>query len=446
MLNPAIAAIVYATEMLIAWIFFSGIATKRYPTFICWSVGLMLFEFGAIINLASANNLWTNLFITIIIHFSFASFCFQLRIVQGLLYGLVLTALSSALEFVVILSASVALGSELLAYNSDISLFIIECPTSKLLYLLTCLLIPKFVAPKDEKIKLPVSFYAYLMATICCIMIFWYVCLVGGTSDRGQFMLAIASLILFVSTVLLFITWQHEAENVAELNRIRSENNRMQIEENYYQILERQNQQLMAYAHDAKNHLAAIQSLNNDPRIDTYITQLNKELRDYSNKCHSGNKLLDVIIAKYQLQCENVDFQVKRCNFSLVEDIDLVAIFGNLLDNSVEAAYLTEKKQISLSTSEGNGYQILILSNSCDRAPETFNGNLMTSKEDHKQHGYGLKNVSRALKKYGGDFAWDYNELSRMFTVTVMIGEAISKEVIVGNMGHKPQIIRRPET
>lgn len=47
--------------------------------------------------------------------------------------------------------------------------------------------------------------------------------------------------------------------------QVRSELSRIQSEKNYYQILEQQNQQLMIYAHDAKNHLAAIRSLNRDP-------------------------------------------------------------------------------------------------------------------------------------------------------------------------------------
>ena len=39
-----------------------------------------------------------------------------------------------------------------------------------------------------------------------------------------------------------------------------------------------------------------------------------------------------------------------------------------------------------------------------------------------KLHGYGLKSVSKTLKKYNGDFSWDYNELEHSFVVTVMTG------------------------
>lgn len=33
------------------------------------------------------------------------------------------------------------------------------------------------------------------------------------------------------------------------------------------------------------------------------------------------------------------------------------------------------------------------------------------------------KNVLRTLKKYNGDYAWDYDNKQKTFTVTAMIGE-----------------------
>ena len=36
-------------------------------------------------------------------------------------------------------------------------------------------------------------------------------------------------------------------------------------------------------------------------------------------------------------------------------------------------------------------------------------------------HGLGLKSMKNALKKYNGDFSWEYNEETKMFVLTVMI-------------------------
>lgn len=207
---------------------------------------------------------------------------------------------------------------------------------------------------------------------------------------------------------------------------MKSENQRLQTEKSYYDILEQQNQQLMVYAHDTKKHLAAIQSLNTDPSIERYIKALSDQLKSYSSNCHSGNMMLDIIINKYVLDCERrsilFDYYVKSCNLKHVEDIDLVAILGNLMDNALTAAEQSERRIVSLETTVRNGYSVVVISNSCDVAPNTHGGQLVTAKEDKKLHGYGLKSVHKTLKNYHGDYSWEYNDLERIFVVTVMIG------------------------
>lgn len=47
---------------------------------------------------------------------------------------------------------------------------------------------------------------------------------------------------------------------------------------------------------------------------------------------------------------------------------------------------------------------------------------MLTTKEDKRLHGFGLKSVKNTLKKYGGDYSWDYYEDRQLFVVTVMIG------------------------
>lgn len=211
--------------------------------------------------------------------------------------------------------------------------------------------------------------------------------------------------------------------------QMKNEMKRLQTEQSYYHILEQQNQQLMIYAHDTKKHLAAIHSLNSDPQIDNYVTKLSNQLTEYTRNCHSGNKLLDVMIHKFCIECEmrNIHFEydVKLCNLNNVEDIDLVAILGNLIDNAITAADQSSKKTVSFATAKRNSYSILVITNSCDEAPQTQGRHLITSKVDSHRHGFGLKSVKKTLKKYQGDFEWGYDESSCIFTITVMIGDPI---------------------
>lgn len=181
----------------------------------------------------------------------------------------------------------------------------------------------------------------------------------------------------------------------------------------------------MLYAHDAKKHLAAIQALNEDPAIGNYVAKLSEQLNDYSKSRSSGNKLLDVMLNKYEIDCKmrgiSFEYDVKTCNLSQLEDIDLVAILGNLLDNAVTASEKSAQKYISLSTVYRNRYSVMILVNSCDTPPKQSGNWLISTKSETGFHGFGLKSVAKAIEKYDGDYEWDYDADQQVFTFTVMV-------------------------
>ena len=141
--------------------------------------------------------------------------------------------------------------------------------------------------------------------------------------------------------------------------------------------------------------------------------------------CHSGNQLLDVMLHKYIITCElrgiRFEYDIRSCNLSQLADIDLVAILGNLMDNAVSAAEQSEEKYISLSTCHRNSYSVIDLTNSCAAPPVQRGGRLLTTKADKLSHGFGMKSVEKTIRKYQGDFNWDYHAGEKRFTATVML-------------------------
>ncbi len=306
-------------------------------------------------------------------------------------------------------------------------LSIFEAATSKMLFFLIALILVRVLHPKNNSEKIPIHFLLYPLSVTICQGIFWRICSQPGTSQLIQHLLSIASVCLFVSAILLFVTYSHQVKKDNEAMQMKSELTRLQTEQSYYQILEQQNQQLMMYAHDAKKHLAAIQALNDDPQIGNYITALSQQLADYSRNCHSGNKLLDVIIHKYAVDCKmrgiRFEYDVKVCSLSQLDDIDLVAILGNLMDNAVAAAEDSTEKTVSLNTVHRNSYSVIILTNSCDTPPKQSGNRLLSTKSDTQAHGFGLKSVKKAIQKYQGDYEWNYDMDAKQFTITVMVAD-----------------------
>lgn len=431
MLNPLISGIVFGAEMLVIYIFYSRIAENELPIGKCLLIGLALFQCGSAINLLFQNNVMINTIATVGINLLFAVLCFDIRLSSGLFYSVLLAVVNFSLEIIAALLYAPYTQTNSLDVNTNPALLVLVVLSSKTLLLFLCLVLSTLIKPNTTRVKIPAILFVYPLALGLCLLIFWKICLLEEVTIEIQHSIALVCVIFFITTVILFIIYQHQIENNTLHIQLESELQRQQTERSYYEILEQQNENLMIYAHDAKKHLNAIKSLTTDPRISRYVDELSNQLKSYSKNCHSGNKLLDVIINKYAIDSESKGlsfyYDVRQCNLSEVLDIDLVAIVGNLMDNAVKAAENSEQKKISLETTCRNFYSVLIISNSCDSSPIIDGQHLVSSKINTSIHGFGVKSVIKTLKKYQGDLNWEYDDVAKIFTVTVMIGCNIEK-------------------
>lgn len=414
-------------ELLIAFSIFSRISKRRFNTAATLFLGAVIFSSGAAINIIFSNTVWINVLYTLVMNFLFAAFCFHFKPATALVYSILMDLLSIIFEFATVFFVSSLIGGEITEYNSDVGLLAIESGISKTLYFVACVLLLRPTHDRQSGAShISISFFLYPVSTLMVLLVFWYICAHENLYDSHKILLAQMSLVLLASTVVLYISFQHSIEKDIELALIRSENRMLQTEKNYYDILEHQNRQLMQYAHDAKNHLTAIKNLSTNPRINEYIEKLSDQLGSYASSCHSGNITLDVIINKYVTECSlhgiKFDYEVRTCNLSGVEDIDLVSILGNLMDNALAASERSEDKSLSIETTQRDYYDVVIITNSCDEAPRAYGGKLVTTKDDYRLHGFGLRSVARTLTKYDGDYDWDYIPSEHLFITTVMIG------------------------
>ena len=420
MLYYTILAVAYLIELFATYIVFSQLGEKKMKTSLCLLAGSGLFSLAYLTNILFTNA-WLNIVFYPFVCFLFAISCFKIKFPKAALWSVLLEFICIALEYmfeaVLVVTSNVEISSYL---DSDFIAFYVVA-TSKGTFFVACAALSRLLN-KDIHSKVPATFYLYPISAILVITIFYYT-----TNDNKlyQILMFVVGTLLLLSSIVLFITYQRNSEKENELFELKNEMNRIKTEKTYYDILEKQNQDLRIYAHDAKNHLTAIKSLNTDPQIEEYINKMSESLAIYSKVSHSGNKTLDVIINKYLTECEikgvKFTFDVRLNNLEYVEDYDLVSILGNLLDNALESAEKSEKRDISLSTDYRNTYDIIIVTNSCDNSPKAVNEKLLTTKGDKKLHGIGLKSVSKTIKKYKGDYDWEYDSPNKVFTATVMI-------------------------
>lgn len=428
MLDPLFSLGIYLIEMLISYIFYSSLVEQKRRTAKTLLIGAGLFTVGSAVNILLRNNGPVNTLTTWLINIVFAYSCFDSSFSKSMFYAAILVIVNSAIEMSIITISAFMVGESFLGYNDNFLLLIFQAITIKTLYFLITLLLIRALRPGDDRSTVPLDFLVYPVSIAICLTIFWYICSRPTTDSKVQLLLFVSSVCLFVSAIFLFFAYSHQVRKERQTLQIQSELSRLQTGQSYYQILDQQNQQLMIYAHDAKKHLAAIQALNEDPEIGSYVTKLSEQLKDYSRSRNSGNKLLDVMLHKYDIDCKmrgiTFEYDVKVCNLSQLEDIDLFAILGNLLDNAVTASEQSTEKYISLTTVYRNRYSVIIVSNSCDTPPKQSGHHLISTKSGAGLHGFGMKSVATSIKKYDGDYEWEYDAERHLFTVTVMVSAA----------------------
>lgn len=419
---------VFFFEMLISIIFFSNIAEKKKKLSTIMISGTLIFEIGALINIFIISTSWINVLFSIIATSILSMSFFKIKSLRAVFYSVLLVSISSFLEHIIIFVISSYSSLYIAEYKSETFLLVVEIIISKVLFFIVVMVLLRFTQKDEAIVKIPTAFYIFPLITLISVICFWYVSLNQYLEFKNQIILGVVSILLMFATLFVFFSFQANAQRENKLLLLQQEQDKILTDINYYEILEKQNDNLRAYAHDAKNHLSTIKNLNDNPEIETYISKMIERLAEYGKVCHSGNHTLDVVIDKYVTECElnNIafEFDIKNNNLSQIEPYDLVAILGNLLDNAIEASEQSQDKTVSIETDYRNNFSVIIVSNSCDKNPQFSNSELpVTTKSNKRLHGFGLKSVRKTIKKYNGDIAFEYISKEKVFIVTIMLDE-----------------------
>ena len=104
---------------------------------------------------------------------------------------------------------------------------------------------------------------------------------------------------------------------------------------------------------------------------------------------------------------------------------DIASLFGNALDNAIEKELTenTERRFISLSVKEENGFIYIHIDNYCSSQIEFEDGFPKTTKKDTRYHGFGTKSISNIVNKYSGELIMSVDDerfnLDILFPVAV---------------------------
>ncbi|MBE6879282.1 MAG: GHKL domain-containing protein [Ruminococcaceae bacterium] len=214
---------------------------------------------------------------------------------------------------------------------------------------------------------------------------------------------------------------------------IRSLGNFMKIaradaEQSYYDEINRKYEQSRAIRHDINNHLTVISMLiekGDSKGALKYINEVFDETSLAMQPLKTGSSVLDALLHKKTEQASKSNITLSyEVNASLnvgISDYDMCVIFGNILDNAIEAAKKADEDKRDITLTVGTQHDMLYISchNFHSNDIKEQGDRLMTTKSDTSMHGIGLSRIKTVAAKYGGTVKVSYDEANFMIEVLI---------------------------
>lgn len=178
--------------------------------------------------------------------------------------------------------------------------------------------------------------------------------------------------------------------------------------ERQYQLSRKNIDAINVKCHDIKHQ---IRSLADGGRVadGRALEDLAAEIAIYDSTVKTGNPALDVILTEKGLVCsgEKITLAVIADGRALecLEPQEIYSLFGNALDNAIEAVRgieEPERRLISLNVRRSGTMCVINVENSCDAAPAFRDGVPVTTKADAGSHGFGTRSMRGIVERHDG--------------------------------------------
>ena len=179
----------------------------------------------------------------------------------------------------------------------------------------------------------------------------------------------------------------------------------MEIQRDYYKERIAEEERVRAIYHDLKNHLLVMESRQNTEETRQMAQTLRSQIADYEDYVHTGNEFLDIILKDKAARAreKKIDFSalVDFKGMDFLEPLDTSTIFGNAIDNAMEASEQLpeEDRLVTVKAERVRDMLLITVENNTPPGTPSTGG---TTKSDRFVHGFGIPNIKKAVEKYDG--------------------------------------------
>lgn len=289
----------------------------------------------------------------------------------------------------------------------DIMSYCLEVTFSKLILIfLYYTLINRFM----KKGNVPYSKTRYIIYGIMLLYSLINMIMIVETFSDGQksYLCAVnMGCIVLADLYLLYYIKIADEKNAYE-RQIRALEQQEKIQYEYYLAQTKKYDQTVQILHDVNKHINAIEGLYGaeyNHAASEYAKEIGNILKSLIPVQYTENPILNILLTdKEAIMKEkriSAEIKIDNVNLDFILPMDVTTIFGNLLDNAIEAAEkVNDDRYIYIKIGSYHKMIVISIENSCDTV-KWRNGIPVSYKG--KSGGIGLLNVQSSIEKYDGN-------------------------------------------
>ncbi|MGI6500013.1 MAG: sensor histidine kinase [Anaerostipes sp.] len=226
---------------------------------------------------------------------------------------------------------------------------------------------------------------------------------------KYESILIIAIVLLAFYEVIWFVRKKRN-QRIQEQNQILEAENMLMME--YYDTLKHQLDKTRKFHHDLNKHINVLKELSEytikNEKIKTYTKEMEDTYEEYFPIMYCSNPVINALLVNKVKRCHEkeikIDIKMKGFTTGTIKEIDLVALFANVIDNAMEECERIEgdeRKKIAVKCDVQAGNLLFQVTNPTDK--NVINKRtLITEKKDKFSHGIGTKIIKDVVNKYEG--------------------------------------------
>lgn len=290
-----------------------------------------------------------------------------------------------------------------------------------------CLFLGRNLRRWKKQIELPASEWLaiFLFAMFTFFEMYFASILISTDSALMPLLPILGFVLLFMNVALLLLL-----DKLAAHHRMEQENLALQEQMHYnrlsMQAAAESYDTQRSLTHDFDNHLLTVVQLLQSGQCQealTYAQTVRMNVLGTDVAVSTNNPIADAVLNQKYRKAQELGVQMQflvsdLSSFPLTTD-EMVTVLANLLDNALEACVRdssTQKRSIRVKLLMESALATLSVQNTSLPVIISQNGDVSTSKQKQSEHGYGLRNCKKILRRSGFNFAVRYKDGWFQFT------------------------------